>query len=34
LESLMNARWVRFKSLFLSGTYNNFVRQIEEVVRK
>jgi hypothetical protein len=32
LESLMNARWVRFKSPFLSGTYNNFVRQINAVI--
>jgi hypothetical protein len=34
LESLMNAPQVRMKSLVLSGTYNNLVRQIGVVVRK
>jgi hypothetical protein len=28
----MNALWVRFKSLCLSGTCNNFVRQINAVI--
>jgi hypothetical protein len=34
LESLMQAPWVKLKKLFLSGTYDNFVRQIDAVVRK
>jgi hypothetical protein len=30
----MKAAGIKFKSLFLSGTYDNFVRQIGAVVRK
>jgi hypothetical protein len=34
LESLMNGARVRMKSVELSGTNNNFVRQMDAVVRK
>jgi hypothetical protein len=30
----MNAPQVRMKSLVLSGAYDNFIRQIDAVVRK